>query len=83
MNPRPKTINPGFYILILNFIIGREGSSRMDTTRYILKNSTFEIQEVSKAVLLSRRPVLNLQEGCQADGSLCCYSVVIIVCDYV
>jgi len=58
LNPRPKTINPGFYMLILNFIIGREGSFRMDTTRYILKNLTFESQEISKAVLQSRRPVL-------------------------
>ncbi len=69
MNPRPKTINPGFYILILNFIIGREGSFRMDTTRCILKNSTFRAQETIKAVLQSRRPDLNLQEGYQEDGS--------------
>ena len=69
MNPRPKTINPGFYMLILNFIIGREGSFRRDTTRYILKNLTFETQEISKAFLQSRRPDLNLQEGFQEDGS--------------
>ncbi len=69
MNPRPKTINPGFYMLIPNFIIGREGSFRRDTTRYILKNLTFETQEFPKAVLQSRRPDLNLQEGCQEDGS--------------
>ena len=69
MNPRPKTINPGFYILILNFIISRVGSFRMDTTRCILKNSTFRTQEILKAVLQSRRPDLNLQEGFQEDGS--------------
>ncbi len=69
MNPRPKTINPGFYILILNFIIGREGSFRMDTTRFILKNLTGMAQETIKAVLQSRRPDLNLQEGYQEDGS--------------
>jgi len=69
LNPRPKTINPGFYMLILNFIIDRGGSFRRDTTRCILKNSTFETQEISKAVLQSRRPDLNLQEGCQEDGS--------------
>lgn len=69
LNPRPKTINPGFYMLILNFIIGREGSFRRDTTRCILKNLTFETQEIPKAILQSRRPDLNLQEGYQADGS--------------
>ena len=69
MNPRPKTINPGFYMLILDFIIDREGSSRMDTTRCILKNSTVKAQEPLKAVLQSRRPDLNLQEGYQEGGS--------------
>lgn len=56
-------------MLILNFKIGREGSFRRDTTRCILKNLTLETQEISKAVLQSRRPDLNLQEGCQEDGS--------------
>ncbi len=51
MNPRPKTINPGFYILILNFIIGREVSLRMDTTRYILNNLAFTAQETIKSDL--------------------------------
>ncbi len=69
MNPCPKTINPGFYMLILNFKIGREGSFRRDTTRCILDNLTFGAQETPKAVLQSRRPDLNLQEGCQEDGS--------------
>jgi len=69
LNPRPKTINPGFYMLILNFIISREGSFRRDPIRYILKNSTSGSQEIPKAVLQSRRPDLNLQEGCQEDGS--------------
>ncbi len=45
MNPRPKTINPGFYILILNFKIGREVSFRRDTTRYSLINLTVRAQE--------------------------------------
>ena len=69
MNPCPKTINPGFYMFILNFKIGQEGSFRRDTARCILENLTFETQEISKAVLQSRRPDLNLQEGCQEDGS--------------
>ncbi len=69
LNPRPKTINPGFYMFIPNFIIDREVSFRRDTTQHILKNLTFETQEISKAVLQSRRPDLNLQEGCQEDGS--------------
>ena len=69
LNPRPKTINLGFYMLILNFIIGRDGSSRMDTDRRILKNSTLGAQETQRAVLQSRRPDLNLQEGYQEDGS--------------
>ena len=69
MNPRPKTIYLGFYMLILNFIIGRDASSRMDSARCILKNSTVRVQEALRAVLQSRRPDLNLQEGYQEDGS--------------
>ncbi len=84
LNPRPKTINPGFYMLILNFIIGREVSFRMDTTRYILKNLTFESQEISKAVLQSRRPALKSARRISGGRKLLSsYSVVIIVCDYV
>lgn len=56
-------------MLILNFKIGREVSFRRDTNRCILKNLTFRTQEIPKAVLQSRRPDLNLQEGCQEDGS--------------
>jgi len=69
LNPCPKTINPGFYMFILNFKIGRKDSFRRDSTRCILENLTFGIQEIPKAVLQSRRPDLNLQEGCQEDGS--------------
>ena len=69
MNPRPKTICPGFYILILEFKIGRHVSSKMDAGRYSLKNSTATVQTSVTAVLQSRRPALNLQEGCQEDGS--------------
>jgi hypothetical protein len=69
LNPRPKTINLGFYILILNFKIGRSVSFRMDTYRRSLKNLTVKDQAPLKAVLHSRRPDLNLQEGNQEDGS--------------
>ncbi len=51
MNPRPKTIYPGFYILILNFDIGRRSPFRMGIFRYSLRNSTFKEQASVKAVL--------------------------------
>ena len=69
MNPRPKTINLGFYILIPNFKIGRSASFRMDAYQCSLKSLTVKDQAPLKAVLHSRRPDLNLQEGNQEDGS--------------
>ena len=69
MNPRPKTINPGFYILISKFKIGYGVSFEMDTAQYILRCSTVKVQAPLKAVLLCRRPELDLQKRCQEDGS--------------
>lgn len=71
MNPRPKTVIPGFYMLIPDFAICRKGSSEMDSFRYSLKNLTVTAQANVTAVLQSRRPDLNLQEGYQEDGSWC------------
>ncbi len=51
MNPRPKTINLGFYILILNFKVSQSVSFRMDTSRYSLNNLTFRDQASLSAVL--------------------------------
>ncbi len=44
MNPRPKTIIPGFYMLILNFKISFVVSFRRDPTKFSLKNSTDQAQ---------------------------------------
>ncbi len=51
MNPRPKTIFPGFYILILNFVIDLKGPFRMGSFRHSLKNSTVKVQTSLTAVL--------------------------------
>jgi len=84
LNPRPKTIFPGFYILILNFDIGRRVSFRRDTPGYSLKNSTDMVQAATSAVLQSRRPDLISARGISAGRQrvLSRYGVIIIVCDY-
>ena len=44
LNPRPKTIIPGFYILISKFKFNHPVSFEMDTVWYSLKNLTFKAQ---------------------------------------
>jgi hypothetical protein len=85
LNPRPKTIIPGFYMLILNFKIGPAVSFRRDTAGCSLNNSTVQDQATGTAVLQSRRPGLRSARGISAGRKLVLssYSVVIIVCDYV
>jgi hypothetical protein len=84
LNPRPKTIIPGFYILILNFDISRKVSFRRDTRRYSLRNLTVMDQATKTAVLQSRRPDLRSARGISAGRQrvLGRYGVIIIVCDY-
>ena len=41
----------------------------MDAEQYSLNSLTAKAQTSLTAVLHSRRPALNLQEGCQEDGS--------------
>ena len=85
MNPGPKTIFPGFYMLILNFKIGPAVSFRRDTAGCSLKNSTGPSQAAGTAVLQSRRSGLRSARGISGERQLVLssYSVVIIVCDYV
>ena len=52
MNPCPKTIIPGFYILILDFKFSLKSSSKMDIIRCSLKNLTGTAQTTATAVLL-------------------------------
>ena len=56
MNPRPKTINLGFYILISKFKISCIVSLEMDTNQYSLKSLTVKVQTPLKAVLQSMTP---------------------------
>ena len=51
MNPRPKTITPGFYILISKFKISWIVSYEMDTKQYSLKSLTFKVQTPLKGGL--------------------------------
>ena len=51
MNPRPKTITPGFYILISKFKISCDVSYEMDTKQYSLKSLTFKVQTPLKGCL--------------------------------
>ena len=51
MNPRPKTINLGFYILISKFKISCFVSFEMDTNQYSLKSLTFKVQTPLKGGL--------------------------------
>jgi len=87
LNPRPKTINPGFYILISKFKISWNWnvSSEMDTKQYSLKNLTFKVQAPLKGGLAKSTP---WPEICKKDfrrteAALRSYSVIIIICDYV
>ena len=85
MNPRPKTINPGFYILISKFKICCKVSFEMDTKQYSLKSSTGKIQTIFQAVLHSRRPDPESARRIsgRTEAALRSYSVIIIICDYV
>ncbi len=56
MNPRPKTINPGFYILISKFKISCIVSFEMDTNQYSLKSLTFKVQTPLKGGLAKSTP---------------------------
>ena len=85
MNPRPKTINQGFYILISKFKICCNVSFEMDTKQYSLKNLTFKVQTPLKGGLAKSTPS---SEICKKDirrteAALRSYSVIIIICDYV
>jgi hypothetical protein len=84
LNPRPKTIFPGFYILILNFNFGPGVSFRRDTLRCSLKIQLFRFRQPGTAVLQSRRPDLRSARGISAGRQrvLGRYGVIIIVCDY-
>lgn len=70
MNPRPKTINLGFYILISKFNIYCPVSFEMDTKQYSLKSLTFKVQTPLKAVLQSRRPDLRSARRISAGRKL-------------
>lgn len=48
MNPRPKMITPGFYILISKFKICCIISFEMDIMQYSLKSLTYKAQAALK-----------------------------------
>jgi len=64
LNPRPKTINPGFYILIskfkfccnVSFEMDTKVSFEMDTKQYSLKSLTFKVQTPLKGGLAKSTP---------------------------
>ncbi len=70
MNPRPKTVSNGLYILIPNFKFYWSVSSGMDTDQYSLKNLTGK----GSGTLFKRSRIVdalyqNLQEESRQDGS--------------
>ncbi len=85
MNPRPKTINPGFYILISKFKICCKVSFEMDTKQYSLKSSTFKAQTTLKGGLAKSTPSSEIckKDFRRTEAALRSYSVIIIICDYV
>jgi len=66
LNPRPKTVGNGFYILIPKFEFYLKISFGMDILKCSLKKFSLKRARHSfSAILLSRRPVLKLQASFQ------------------
>ena len=85
MNPRPKTINLGFYILISKFMIRCRVSYEMDTWQYILKSLAFKVQAplISDPAKSTPWSEICRKDFSRTEAALSSYSVVIIVCDYI
>lgn len=70
MNPRPKIVSSGFYMLILIFKFNRWVSFRRDTLRHSLKSLTGQGPDT----LMRRSHIVdvhyrNLREGSRLNGS--------------
>ncbi len=85
MNPRPKTINLGFYILISRFIIRCCVSLEPDTRQYTLIVLACEVQEpsVGDSAKSTPRPEICGKDFSGTEAALSSYGIVIIVCDYI
>jgi len=85
LNPRPKTINLGFYILISKFKFCCNVSFEMDTKQYSLKNLTLKVQAPLKGCLAKSTLSSEIckKDNRRTEAALSSYSVIIIVCDYV